>query len=1220
MKESLEHDRSNLMPSPKKIQKNRAFPASEEQTFRLIFEGHSAVMLLIEPETGKIFDANQAALDFYGYSKSKICSMLISEINMLSPESVAVECQKAFSEERNYFVFAHKLASGEVRTVEVYSSPIVLHEKQALFSIVHDVTGRRQMEDNLRQRTDELTSLQATILDLSAPHSLPELLNMIVERAANLLGASGGGLYLTEPEQRKVRCVVSYKTKSDFTGTLLDFGVGAAGYVAETGQPLIIDDYSKWANQANVYMQEQPFHAVMSVPMLWQGQVSGVIHMLRDDISKKFTREELNLLLLFANHAAAAVENARLFSLFDQELNERKQAENLLERTRKNYEIFFNSIDDFLFVLDEHGNIIHVNKTVTDRLEYSPEELFGKSVLMVHPPERRAEAGRIVGEMLAGTAEFCPVPIMKKSGGQIPVETRVTSGFWDGNPVIFGVTKDMSQIKLSEEKFSKAFQSNSALMALSHFEDGTYIDVNDTFLKTLGFSRDEVIGKKSTELYLFANVDQRNTIIEEMKQNGTAKDIEVTIRTKDGSLRDGLFSADTIYIGKDLCLLTVMLDITERKRMEKILQESEEKYRTVANFTYDWEAWHSPDGVCLYISPACERISGYTPAEFLADENLILKIAYPDDKEKVSKHFYAVSHLCRREDVQMDFRIVTALGETRWISHHCTAVYNEEGQCLGRRESNCDITPRKQMEEALRESERFARATVDSIVGEIAILNETGFIVQVNLAWRNLAYAEALIPADVCEGANYLAVCDASQGPDAVYARVVAGGIRSVIEGKQKAFSLEYPCDSEDPTADRRWYNAKVTRFAGDGPIRVVVSHENITARKHAEESLQQQNIYLSALHQITLDLLNYHDMDELLQAIVDRAVMLLDAPIGELSLDIGGELIIQACTRNQQALMGSRVGRGDARLCWQAFDTKQPAIVDDYSTYEYRRSVYADLALHAVADFPVLVREKCIGVLALGRSQPGYIFNDRQVKNGILFAQLIALVLDNVQLFSALKSEIVERKQIEAELRRAHETLDVAHHALENSFEREQRLARTDALTGVNNRRYLFELAEREFNVALRYRPPFSMILFDVDYFKQINDTFGHTVGDLVLKKIAQIVGAEIRSVDVIGRYGGDEFVILLPRTSAQESLPLAERIHTGIAAMDMDTDKGMLKVTISIGIAQTIHSAASESGVVSQLDTVESLFLRADQALYAAKQTGRNCTVIFDQENTKK
>jgi hypothetical protein len=115
-------------------------------------------------------------------------------------------------------------------------------------------------------------------------------------------------------------------------------------------------------------------------------------------------------------------------------------------------------------------------------------------VLLVHPPERREEAGRIVGEMLIGKAEFCPVPLMTKSGEYIPVETRVTAGTWNGAPAIFGVTKDMSRLKLSEEKFSKAFHANSALMALSCFEDGRYVDINKVFLQTLGFTSDEVIG------------------------------------------------------------------------------------------------------------------------------------------------------------------------------------------------------------------------------------------------------------------------------------------------------------------------------------------------------------------------------------------------------------------------------------------------------------------------------------------------------------------------------------------------------------------------------------------------------------------------------------------------------------------------------------------------------------------------------------------------------
>ena len=159
-----------------------------------------------------------------------------------------------------------------------------------------------------------------------------------------------------------------------------------------------------------------------------------------------------------------------------------------------------------------------------------------------------------------------------------------------------------------------------------------------------------------------------------------------------------------------------------------------------------------------------------------------------------------------------------------------------------------------------------------------------------------------------------------------------------------------------------------------------------------------------------------------------------------------------------------------------------------------------------------------------------------------------------------------------------------------------------------------MLQLAEHEFNVAMRYRPPLSMLFFDIDHFKQINDTFGHLMGDQALKKMIAAVCAEMRSADVIGRYGGDEFVILLPQTSAQEALPFADRIHASIAAIRLNTEKGPLTLTVSIGIAQTIHENTSIfAQETAQMDTVESLLLRADQALYAAKQAGRNRTVIF-------
>ncbi len=128
-----------------------------EERFRGMFEKHHAVMLLIEPETGQILNANTAAADYYGYSVEKLKSMSINEINMMPWEQVTLERGKAASEERSYFVFPHRLASGEVRTVEVHSSPIVIHGKIILFSITHDITERKQAEENLMRMNERFS-------------------------------------------------------------------------------------------------------------------------------------------------------------------------------------------------------------------------------------------------------------------------------------------------------------------------------------------------------------------------------------------------------------------------------------------------------------------------------------------------------------------------------------------------------------------------------------------------------------------------------------------------------------------------------------------------------------------------------------------------------------------------------------------------------------------------------------------------------------------------------------------------------------------------------------------------------------------------------------------------------------------------------------------------------------------------------------------------------
>ena len=309
------------------------------------------------------------------------------------------------------------------------------------------------------------------------------------------------------------------------------------------------------------------------------------------------------------------------------DISERKKAEASVEQIRQNYESFFNSLDEFLFVLDEQGNIIHTNSTVHDRLGYSKDELFGKSVLEVHPPERREEAFRIVGEMLSDKASYCPVPIVTKSGFQIPVETKISKGLWDGKPVIFGVTKDISQVRLSEEKFSKLFHLNPSACGLSDLDSQKYIEVNDAFYTLLGFNKDEVIGRTWKELGIFTD-ETRAAILQKADSNGKVANVEANLNAKNGNIKNVLLSAENIFIQDKKYRLTVVHDITERKHAEQELQKSEEQYRSVAQSAIDAIVTTDGKGMITGWNKGAEKIFGYTEAEISGKE---LSAIIPDN-------------------------------------------------------------------------------------------------------------------------------------------------------------------------------------------------------------------------------------------------------------------------------------------------------------------------------------------------------------------------------------------------------------------------------------------------------------------------------------------------------------------------------------------------------------------------------------------------------------
>ena len=207
--------------------------------------------------------------------------------------------------------------------------------------------------------------------------------------------------------------------------------------------------------------------------------------------------------------------------------------------------------------------------------------------------------------------------------------------------------------------------------------------------------------------------------------------------------------------------------------------------------------------------------------------------------------------------------------------------------------------------------------------------------------------------------------------------------------------------------------------------------------------------------------------------------------------------------------------------------------------------------------------------LLLVGRKMPAI---DRQsVDIAAAMAKQVSVSLDNAQLI----------------------------HELEN-------LATTDSLTRLHNRRYFLERAAAEFERSRRYQRPLSIFLLDADYFKAINDNHGHETGDQVLRALASACHNNLRQLDIIGRYGGEEFVVLLPETSLQKAMEVAERLRAGVEALKVETAVGELDVTVSIGVALA----------TSQTDSIAALINEADRALYKAKRAGRNKVVLSGED----
>jgi len=255
-----------------------------------------------------------------------------------------------------------------------------------------------------------------------------------------------------------------------------------------------------------------------------------------------------------------------------QDITAAKQAERALQESEKNFRALFESMDDLIFVANPEGLLRFTNAAVTRKLGYSREALQGMHLLEMHAEAHRLEATEIFSAMVRKERESCPLPLQTQEGRLMPADTRAWGGHWDGEPCIFGISKDLSQQEAARQKFDSLFQLNPTPMAVGLGANRTFSEVNQAFLSTLGYQREDLIGRTAMELGLWVDPETPMTIRRVLQQEGRVRNLELKLRHRDGKVLTGLFYGELIDLQGELALLSVMVDISERRALEEELR------------------------------------------------------------------------------------------------------------------------------------------------------------------------------------------------------------------------------------------------------------------------------------------------------------------------------------------------------------------------------------------------------------------------------------------------------------------------------------------------------------------------------------------------------------------------------------------------------------------------------------------------------------------------
>ncbi|MGC9456580.1 MAG: diguanylate cyclase [Halothiobacillaceae bacterium] len=572
----------------------------------------------------------------------------------------------------------------------------------------------------------------------------------------------------------------------------------------------------------------------------------------------------------------------------------------------------------------------------------------------------------------------------------------------------------------------------------------------------------------------------------------------------------------------------------------------------------------------LAVNPAMSQILEASEHELLTRD--FIEFVHPIDRGMVGKR--ALARL-RGEQVpnQYEIRLLTGEGQMRWAELHAdVAEYRGERVSLG---TLYDITDRKRLEDRLRTSEARFRTLVENAPDIIFTLSASGEFLFVSPNIRQIMgfEPEELIgePMSFVVHPDDLAHCGAF--------------MHEVLETGAQERSVEYRVRIK--SGGWRWHVSNTGTLVRDGEVEFIGMARDVTDTREAVAEVRYQNRFKQLLVELSGEFLS----------------------AGGLTLD---EKI------NQMLERAGRFFEVDRAYLFEFADNNTAMINTHEWTAEAVQPAIAQWHRMEIADFPQAA-EELIGTLLAGKafrlSDIADLPESATAERALLEAQDVRSVFcvplysggEVTGFFGLDRNDDAAWRHDQADLMMVLANLlseAMARHALEDELRDN---AMTDGLTGLKNRRYLFARMEELFEEYRRHGREFALIILDIDHFKSFNDRFGHLAGDFMLRAFARELDERVRPLDIPTRYGGEEFVVVLPQTTVAEARDVAERILIAVRAAEYSYEGNTHRMTVSAGVAGL--SELPETRLQP-----EALVDLADRRLYVAKVTGRDRVVWQD------